>query len=83
MLQYIRPSFHCKCSKAISIAAAAGCIVEFSQTFRALNIVSLALCVHEPYGVNGSWESQMQRGLNASRTQRMTKNRKRRHIVVI
>lgn len=38
-------------------------------------LVSLALCVHEPYGVNGSWMSQMDRGLNASRTQCITKDR--------
>lgn len=38
-------------------------------------LVSLALCVHEPFGVNGSWVSQMERGFNASRTQCMTKDR--------
>lgn len=49
--RHTRPSFHCsKCSKAISIAAAARCIVEFSWTFRAVNIVKLSetwvLCAH-------------------------------------
>lgn len=77
-------SFSRSLSLVVVAAAAGNCTVEFSWTIGTITRVKLSktwslcsrlagLCVPEPSGVNRSWVSQAKGGLNAHRTQSMTK----------